>query len=115
MQRPEFEAIVERALRRIPRAFRRRMQNLVIIVEEEGPPGLLGLYEGQPLVHRSVFDPYRFPDRIVIFQRPHERLARNPRDLEELVYETLWHEIGHYFGLSERAIRAAERRRRRST
>lgn len=53
------------------------------------------------------------PDRITIFQGPIERLARNTADLERIVTDTLWHEIAHYFGLDERQVRAAERRRAR--
>jgi len=121
---PDFDQIVERALRNIPARFRRRMDNVAIIVEDEPPlsrlkvkgvsPGstLLGLYEGRPLAYRSVFEPFRFPDRITIFQGPHERIARNREDLERLVEQTLWHEIAHHFGMNEREVRAAERLRR---
>ena len=53
----EFDRIVESALACIPGRFRRRMQNVAIIVEEEPPqPGLLGLYQGRPLSDRSVFE-----------------------------------------------------------
>jgi predicted Zn-dependent protease with MMP-like domain len=51
------------------------------------------------------------PDRILIFQRPHERLARDARQLAELVEDTVWHEVAHYFGLDEAEVRRAERRR----
>jgi predicted Zn-dependent protease with MMP-like domain len=52
------------------------------------------------------------PDQIVIFQGPHERLARDPAHLEKLVEETVWHEVAHYFGMDEARVRSAERRRR---
>jgi len=74
---------------------------------------LLGLYEGRPLTSRSVFDSFTLPDRITIFQGPHERLARDPEHLVRLVEDTVWHEVAHYFGLDEARVRAAERRRRR--
>jgi predicted Zn-dependent protease with MMP-like domain len=73
---------------------------------------LLGLYEGRPLPSRSVFEPFAMPDRIVIFQGPHERLAGSREHLVALVEETVWHEVAHYFGLSEAEVRAAERRRK---
>jgi len=111
MNRREFDKLVEQAIRAIPARFRRRLKNLVFIVEDEGPPGLLGLYEGCPLPQRSIFDGFRAPDRIVIYQRPHERLARNRAHLEELVRRTVWHEVAHYFGLSEAEVRAVERKR----
>jgi predicted Zn-dependent protease with MMP-like domain len=73
---------------------------------------LLGLYEGRPLTVRSVFDTFAMPDRITIFQGPHERIARDPAHLAKLVEETVWHEVAHYFGMNELQVRAAERRRR---
>jgi predicted Zn-dependent protease with MMP-like domain len=111
----EFDAIVENALRRIPPRFRRRMQNVAIVVEAEAPrPGLLGLYQGRPLAQRSVFESFALPDKITIYQGPHERLARSRAELEQMVADTVWHEIAHHFGMDERRVRAAERRRRRS-
>jgi predicted Zn-dependent protease with MMP-like domain len=73
---------------------------------------LLGLYEGRPLTRRSVFEPFAMPDRITIFQGPHERLATGPEHLARLVEDTVWHEVAHYFGMDELQVRAAERKRR---
>jgi predicted Zn-dependent protease with MMP-like domain len=73
---------------------------------------LLGLYEGRPLTQRSVFDSFSMPDRIIIFQGPHERMARDPAHLARMVEDTVWHEVAHYFGMDEMRVRAAERRRR---
>lgn len=124
MLAPDFDQIVEKALRNIPARFRSRMNNVALMVESEPAPNhlqktrvsrgntLLGLYEGRPLAQRSVFEPFQLPDRITIFQGPHERLARDPEDLERLVEQTLWHEIAHHFGMNEREVRAAERLRR---
>ena len=120
----EFDRIVEQACKRIPGRFRKRLDNLAITVAMEpsaaqlargrvGPGStLLGLYEGRPLTRRSVFEPWAMPDRITIFQGPHERMARSPEHLLELVSATVWHEIAHYFGMDEAQVRAAERRRR---
>ena len=108
----EFDEIVERAVRRIPARFRRRLHNVAFIVEEQGPsPNLLGLYHGHPLTQRSVSEGFNLPDTITIFQRPHERLARDRRHLEKLVEDTVWHEVAHYFGMNEAQVRRAERRR----
>lgn len=115
MNATEFDNLVEEAMRVVPPAFRRRLQNVVFLVETEPPrPGLLGLYQGRPLPHRSVADSFTLPDRITIYQGPHERLARDRRHLLKLVRETIWHEVAHYFGMDERQVRAAERRRRLS-
>jgi predicted Zn-dependent protease with MMP-like domain len=125
LMRPgEFDGLVEQAYKRIPARFRKRLQNVALTVEMEPSPRqlararvspggtLLGLYEGRPLTRRSVFDSFAMPDRITIFQGPHERLARSPEHLAELVSATVWHEIAHYFGMNEAQVRAAERRMR---
>ncbi|SRR5579884_2292 len=113
MSPEKFDRLVERALERIPARFRKRLENIAIVVEAEPPrPGLLGLYEGRPLIRRSAFEGFAFPDRITIYQGPHERLARHQAHLEEMVAETVWHEIAHYFGMEEGEVRRAERRRR---
>lgn len=100
------------------------MNNVAVIVEDEPSPlqlqrgnasrasSLLGLYEGRPLVYRSVSESFQLPDRITIFQGPHERIARNRKELACLVEQTLWHEIAHHFGMNEREVRAAERLRK---
>ncbi len=119
----ELDRIVERACAQIPARFRRRLRNVVFVVEPEpsdaqlaslrvGRGGtLLGLYEGRPLTSRSVSDPFAMPDRITIFQGPHERAAGNLAHLEQLVAGTIWHEVAHYFGMDERQVRTAERAR----
>lgn len=111
----DFDELVNEAMQIIPARFRGRLQNLVFVVEPEPPtPGLLGLYEGRPLTERSSFEPVRFPDRITIFQGPHERMARNEDELRQLVEETVWHEVAHYFGMNEQQVRRAERARARA-
>src|SRR6266849_1917804 len=108
----DFDALVERALERIPARFRKRLDNIVVIVEQEPPrPGLLGLYHGRPLTVRSASDGFHLPDQITIYQGPHERMARSEDHLEQIVAETVWHEIAHYFGMDEAQVRRAERRR----
>jgi predicted Zn-dependent protease with MMP-like domain len=120
----EFDRLVAEAYASIPARFRKRLKNVALIVEPEPgaaelargrvPAGstLLGLYEGRPLTRRSVFEPFAMPDKITIFQGPHERLARSTEDLPRLVADTVWHEVAHYFGMDELQVRAAERKRR---
>jgi predicted Zn-dependent protease with MMP-like domain len=60
-----------------------------------------------------VFDSGTQPDKITIYQGPHQRMARSLPELEQIVYETIWHEIAHYFGMDEKQVLAAERARRR--
>jgi predicted Zn-dependent protease with MMP-like domain len=73
----------------------------------------LGLYQGRPLPFRSVSEPFAMPDRITIFQGPHERLADSREHLQKLLNDTVWHEVAHYFGMDEKRVRRAEWRRRR--
>jgi len=119
----EFNRLVSAAYDLIPDRFRERMENIAIIVEPEPgasqlararvPHGgtLFGLYEGRPLTVRSVFDSFSMPDRITIFQGPHERAARSLEHLARLVEDTVWHEVAHYFGMNESQVRSAERAR----
>ena len=101
-------------MKSIPVRFRRRLDNVVFVVEDEPPrPNLLGLYQGRPLTGRSVSDAFSLPDRITIYQGPHQRMARDRAHLERLVRETVWHEVAHYFGMDEVQVRRAERRRQR--
>jgi predicted Zn-dependent protease with MMP-like domain len=120
VKRAKFERLVADALASIPRRFRDAMKNLVIVVEDEPsrelleemeiepPNGLLGLYQGTPLTERRWDHGNALPDRILIFQGPHERDSENEDDLVVAIGETLIHEIGHYFGLSEEEIEEIE-------
>ena len=120
MNRTAFERHVSDALATIPKRFRDAMRNIAIVVEDEPSPTLLremeieppdtlfGLYQGVPLTERRWDYGNSLPDRIVLFQGPHEREARDDDDLIGSIGETLIHEIGHYFGLSEEEIEAIE-------
>jgi predicted Zn-dependent protease with MMP-like domain len=118
--RAEFERSVAAALTTIPRRFRTAMNNIAIVVEDEpdaqmladvgAGPGdtLFGLYVGTPLTERRWDYGNALPDRIILFQGPHEREAEDDEDLIVSIAETLIHEIGHYFGLSEEEIEHIE-------
>ena len=122
MTRADFERHVADALASIPRRFRDAMQNIAIVVEDEPsaelladmeiepPDTLFGLYQGTPLTERSWGFGNVLPDRVLLFQGPHEREADDDDDLVVSIGETLIHEIGHYFGLSEEEIEAIEER-----
>jgi predicted Zn-dependent protease with MMP-like domain len=120
MTRLEFERRVADALATIPKRFRSAMTNLAILIEDEPsaallremeiqpPDTLFGLYQGTPLTERSWSYGNTLPDRILLFQGPHEREAVDEDDLVVSIGETLIHEIGHYFGLSEEEIEEIE-------
>jgi predicted Zn-dependent protease with MMP-like domain len=120
MKRPDFEGLVSDALATIPKRFRSAMKNLAIVVEDEPsrdlleemeiepPDTLLGLYQGVPLTERHWGYGNTLPDRILLFQGPLERESSDDDDLVVAIGETLIHEIGHYFGLSEEEIQDIE-------
>lgn len=101
------------AFESLPRHLRQRVANVQILVQPRASrrqlrqasvaPGgtLLGLYQGVPLTRRGEGYHMTLPDRIFIFQEPHERGAADERALEERVRRTLLHEIAHYFGISD--------------
>ena len=120
MERRAFDALVADALAGIPSRFREALANLAITVESEPPRALLremdieppdtllGLYQGTPLTERRWDYGNTLPDRILLFQGPLERASEDRDDLIVAIGETLIHEIGHYFGLSEEEIEDIE-------
>ena len=121
MTRREFERVVEEAVKSLPDAFRARIENVVIRVSESPSKrqsrapevkghALYGLYEGTPLPERQWADGNRLPDRVTIFQAPIEEDCEDEDDVRAVIGETLIHEIGHYFGLSEAEIEEIEER-----
>jgi predicted Zn-dependent protease with MMP-like domain len=120
MTREHFEALVDEAFRAIPREFRRRLKNVAIVVETEPsaallaemdvepPDTLFGLYQGTPLTQRTWDYGNRLPDRIVLFQGPISAGAADEDEVFDTIAETLIHEAGHYFGMSEEQIEAIE-------
>jgi predicted Zn-dependent protease with MMP-like domain len=121
MDRERFENIVARAYNSLPVMFRSRIENVEIIVEDLptrfdleksriGRDGvLLGLYSGVPLSHRGTWygTTPTLPDRITLYQGNIESLCKDEQEMEAKIYEVLFHEIGHYFGMSEDEIRKA--------
>jgi predicted Zn-dependent protease with MMP-like domain len=120
MNRREFEKLVAEATTLIPARFRREMKNLSVVVEDEPSPELLaemeieppdslyGLYQGTPLTERTWGFGNTLPDRITIYQRPIEEDCADEDEMRAMIGETLIHEVGHYFGLSEEAIEEIE-------
>jgi predicted Zn-dependent protease with MMP-like domain len=120
MTREAFTRLVEEALTEIPRRFRVAMKNVAVVVEDEPSPQLLeelevepggslfGLYQGTPLPERSWSHGNALPDRISIYQRPIEEECEDHEDIIVCIAETVIHEFGHYFGLSEEEIEEIE-------
>jgi predicted Zn-dependent protease with MMP-like domain len=123
MKRARFERLVQEAVMLIPKRFRREMKNLALVVEDEPSPELLadmeieppdslyGLYQGVPLPERTWAFGNALPDRITLFQLPIEEECDGDEDeVRAVIGETLIHEVGHYFGMSEEEIEEIEER-----
>ena len=120
----EFQALVEEAVKRIPKRFADHLDNVAFLVEDvpsnaqlvaggllHGRATLLGLYQGVPLPRRGNGNNGVTPDVITIFRRPHLYMARSKEELKENVRHTVWHEVAHYFGLGHGAISEIESRK----
>ncbi len=119
--RESFEELVEKAIGTLPEEYTRFFSNITIIVEDyPGPEDmkqlnregglLLGLFSGVPYPHKGSFFeiPYPFPDKIILFQKNIEKICSSEEGLIEEIQKTIVHEVGHYFGLSERDLRKYE-------
>jgi len=117
VERKEFERVVLKLIDELPERFKRDMRNVSIVLEERpsvallmevGVRGgrLLGLYQGVPLTKRGLGYNGVLPDRIILFTKEIEEEARMENvPLVEKIKNVLYHEIGHYFGLSEEELR----------
>lgn len=115
MKREDFVKVAEQALDSLPEEFRSRIQNLAILVEDFPPNHkhtqrgkrhlLLGLFHGVPATKRSVFDLSPGPAHIVLYQRNIEAVCSNDAEVRHQIRQTLMHELGHYFGMTEEQLR----------
>jgi predicted Zn-dependent protease with MMP-like domain len=124
MNRSSFEQLVENALRRLPKRFKSKIKNISVEIEDRPSNEtlrdmgikrgtLFGLYQGVPLTEREWNFGNVLPDRIVIYQRPIEDAAGSSEEIEDIVLETVAHEVGHYFGFSDDELYDIEDDRRR--
>ena len=117
MNHTEIRKEVASILNRLPKQFRKGLQNIEIVVEERPTRELLlsvgldprhdtlyGLYQGIPLPDRSALYPPILPDKITIFSEPLLRDFSDPEDLREQIRATVLHEIAHYFGFDDDEI-----------
>jgi len=120
MTRRQFEALLDRALRRLPRTFKDKLANIAVVVEAwpddatlaelgiEPPDTLYGLYRGVDLTHRDSSYGNVLPDTVTIYQGPIEEDCDDEEEMAELVRETVVHEVGHYFGLDDETMERIE-------
>ncbi len=115
----EFQQLINEALERLPGQHVQNIQNVAILYADIPTPKqrtelllrddqtLLGLYEGTPLTKRQGSSTI-FPDRITLFKVPLVSRANTIEELREDIRHTLWHEIGHYYGLDHKQIHDLE-------
>jgi predicted Zn-dependent protease with MMP-like domain len=109
----DFEQLIQDAVDALPADIRDRVANVEIVAEDEPPPdrrNLLGLYQGIPLTRRgggygAPLYSGVLPDKITIYRGPLVRhygadAARLAREVRRVV----WHEIAHYFGISDERL-----------
>jgi len=120
MNTERFSELVDQAVSEIPEYFRSKLANISIDVRPVAPPdlarnmarhpmNLLGVYQGVPYNRRGPWYGNVMPDRILVFQQPIERLARDEADVRRLVRRVVIHEVGHYFGMSDEELYRLER------
>lgn len=115
----EFNKEVSKAIDSVPEKYQKRLQNVAFIVEDEPSneqrellklkpyQTLFGLYEGVPLPQRGGASTL-LPDKITIFKNPIMAVSKSKKDMREIISNTIWHEVAHYFGLDHEKISELE-------
>jgi predicted Zn-dependent protease with MMP-like domain len=117
MTQDQFDKLVGEALDGLPPELAKYMDNIAVTTAEwpsreelrqtghRSPYALLGLYQGVPLTQRGRGYNLTPPDRIVLYQRPIEAVARTAEEIRALVQSTVIHEVAHHFGISDARLR----------
>lgn len=120
-----FNEIVAECIDGIPQGYQRHLKNVAFIVDDEPSPqqrrdlklrpyeSLLGLYEGVPLPARGGSTKL-LPDKITIFKRPIQMQSQSLGQLKEIIKNTVWHEVAHYFGLDHLMIEGLEQKAKKN-
>jgi predicted Zn-dependent protease with MMP-like domain len=109
----EFESLVAKALDELPPEFADLLENIAVVIADEPDEDdfdlsdtpheheLLGIFRGVARTDLSWTQLPSLPNQIVIFRRPILRIARSRAEVVAEVQETVIHELGHFFGLSD--------------
>jgi predicted Zn-dependent protease with MMP-like domain len=112
VSRRQFEAYVEEALAQLPVPFRKYLENIVVVVEEEpleedyeetdtpDEDELFGIFRGVPYFERGAAVSH-LPAQIAIFRGPILRCCATRGEAVSEIRDTVVHEIGHMLGLGD--------------
>ncbi len=121
MNEEQFRALVLEEWSTVPSRFKDKIHNVALLIEDtaHADDSLLGLYQGIPQTKRG--SEYgvgaTVPDTITLYRLPILKEAEERTDTDKnlfremvrrVVKETIWHEIGHYFGLEEEGVQERE-------
>lgn len=118
MTKPQFDREVERAIKQLPKEFRKHLDAVTVIIDAlpdedllvgddfAEDPEILGMFDGVPLaeIGDGLMGEVAMPNYIYLFQRNIERFATDERDLIEQIRITLYHELAHYLGFDEEGV-----------
>lgn len=112
----EVEVIVDDVVKDLPEEFATALDNVGLIVEAwpteeefesiKAHPGslLFGLYRGVPKTQR-LSNYSALPDKIIIYAGPILMISKNLDDAKKRIKDTVLHEIGHHFGMTDAQLR----------
>lgn len=110
-----FKKLVEEALGLLPSEFAQKLNNVDVVVGDNPSANqlrelglsqndlLFGLYRGIPQTKRGFYSGV-LPDKIIIFKNSIEAVAKTEKEIKEKIRDTVAHEIGHHFGLSDEEL-----------
>lgn len=116
-----FDELVSEAIDNIPKQYSEKLQNVLFKIEDEPSfaqrkklglrkcDALFGLYEGVALTRRGGAVHSIVPDVITIFRQPMSQIYTNESELKKQIFETVWHEVAHYFGLDHEQIHSVKK------
>jgi len=117
----QFEEFIAQAMDELSEQFLEHANNVAVVWSEEPTDEqrvklklrcnetLFGLYEGTPLTRRGDNYSLVLPDKITIFKNPIVSACSNDNEVKAQVKHTLWHELGHHYGLDHDRIHEIER------
>ena len=117
----DIEALAQAAIERLPDLFRQHLGSVLLRVEDfpdaeviaemelDSEWDILGLYQGHPVGMKGDEQTGTLPDMIFLYRRPLlDEWCQSDDSLEAIVTHVLVHEVGHHFGLSDKAMEAIE-------